>query len=99
MLHLHPLSYRREITDLLYVFKRSKGYYDVSWYNNIEVLSNSSLRSGNAGLVLRMQIVRTESFKRSFFNRIVPLWNALPRQLRDADSMYSYKRKLVIHNL
>ena len=34
MLHLHPLSYRREITDLLYVFKCSKGYYDVSWYNN-----------------------------------------------------------------
>ena len=37
-----------------------KGYYDVSWYNNIEVLSNSSLRSGNAGLVLRMEVVETE---------------------------------------
>ena len=96
MLHLHPLSYRREITDLLYVFKCIKGYYDVSWHNNIKALSNSSLRSGNAGLVLRMKIVRTECFKRSFFNRIVPPWNALPRQLRDADSIYSFKRKLVM---
>ena len=51
----------------------------------------------NAGLVLRMKIVRTECFKRSFFNRIAPLWNALPRQLRDADSIYSFKRKLVMH--
>ena len=94
MLHLHPLSYRHVITDLLYVFK---GYYDVSWHNNIEVNSNSSLRSGNAGLVPRMKIVRTECFKRSFFNRVVPLWNALPRQLRDADSIFSFKRKLVMH--
>ena len=96
MLHLYSLSHRREITDLLYVFKCIKGYYDVSWHNNI-VLSNSSLRSGNAGLVLRMKIVITECFKRSFFNRIVPLWNALPRQLRDADSIYCFKRKLVMH--
>ena len=97
MLHLHPLSYRGEITDLLYVVKCIKGYYDVSWHNSIEVLSNSSLRSGNAGLVPRIKIVRTECFKISFFNRIVPLWNALPRQLRDADSIYSFKRKLVMH--
>ena len=97
MLHLHPLSYRREITDFLYVFKCIKGYYDVSWHNNIEVLSNSSLRSGNAGVVLHMKIVKTECFKRSFFNRIVPLWNALPRQMRDADSIYYFKRKLVMH--
>ena len=97
MLHLHPLSYRREITDFVYVFKCIKGYYDVAWHNNIEIISNSSLRSGNAGRVLRMKIVGTECFKRSFFNRIVPIWNALPRQLRDADSIYSFKRELVMH--
>ena len=97
MLHLHPLSYRREITDLLYVYKCIKGCYDVSWHNIIEVLSNSSLRSGNAGFVPRMKIVRTECFKRSFFNRIVPLWNDLPRQFRDADFIYYFKRKLVMH--
>ena len=96
-LYLHPLSYRREITDLLYVFKCIKGYYDVSWHNDIEVLSNSSLRSGNEGRVLRMKIVRAECSKRSFFNRIVPPGNALPRQLRDADSIYSFKSKLVMH--
>ena len=73
-------------------------YYDVFKHNNnIEVLSNSSLRSGNAGRVLRMKFFRTECFKRSLFNRIVPLWNALPRQLRDAASIYSFKRKLVMH--
>ena len=92
MLNLHPLSYRREITVLLYVFKCIKGYYDVAWHNNIEIFSNSSLRSGNKGRVLRMKIVRTECFERCFFNRIVPMWNALPRQLRDADSIYSFKR-------
>ena len=78
-------------------FEYIRGYYDVAWHNNIEVISNSSLRYGNAGSVLRMKIVRTECFKRSFFNRIVPMWNALPRQLRDADAIYYFKRKLVIH--
>ena len=97
MLHLHPLSYRREITRLLYVFKCIKGYYDVAWHNNIEVISKSSLRSGSAGRVPRMKMVKTECFKRSFFNRIVPMWNALPRHLRDADTIYSFKRKLVMH--
>ena len=97
MLHLHPLSFRREMTDLLNVFKCIKRYYDVSWHNTIEVLSNTSLRSGNAGLVLRMKIVKTECFKRSFFNRIGSLWNAFPRKLRDADYIYCFKRKLVMH--
>ena len=50
MLHLHPLSYRRENADLLYVFKCIERYYDLSLYNDIEELSNSSLRYGNAGL-------------------------------------------------
>ena len=78
MLHLHPLTYRCEITYFLYVFKCIKGYHDVSWHNNIEVTSNSSLRSSNAGLVLRMKFVKTECFKISFFNKIIALWNALP---------------------
>ena len=47
--------------------------------------------------VLRMKIVRAECFKISLFNRIVLKWNALPRQLRDADSIYYFKRKLVMH--
>ena len=92
MLYMQPLSYRREITDLLYVFKYIKGYYVIT-----KVISNSSLRSGNAGRVLRMKIVRTESFKIRFFNRIVPMWNALPQQIRGADSIYYFKRKLVMH--
>ena len=97
MLYLHPLSYRREIADLLYVFKCIKGYYDVSWNNNIEVFSNSSLRSGNVSLVLCMNVVKTECFKISFFNIIVPLWNALPRQLMNIDSLYCFKHKLLMH--
>ena len=29
-----------------------------AWHNDVEILSNSSLRSGNVGLVLRMQDVK-----------------------------------------
>ena len=36
--------------DLLYIFKSIEGYYDVSWFNIVELLSNSSLRSDNAAL-------------------------------------------------
>ena len=37
------------------------------------------------------------SVLKEVFYRIVSMWNALPRQLRDADSIYSFKRKLVMH--
>ena len=87
----------RDYRFVICFFKCIKGYYDVAWLNNIEIISSSSLRSGNAGRVLRRKIVRTECFKISFFNRIVPMWNALPRQLMEADSIYSFKRELVMH--
>ena len=45
---------KREIADLLYIFKCIKGYYDAPWSNNVEILNRSNLRSGNAGHVLRM---------------------------------------------
>ena len=97
MLHLHKLSYHREIADLLHVLKYNKGCYDEYWYNYIEVLFNSSLRSGNVSLVLSMKVIKIECLKKSFFNRVVPLWNALPQQLSDADFLYCFKRKFVMH--
>ena len=46
-----------------------------------------NLRSGDADLVLCKQVVKTKSvLKYIFFNRTAPLWNALTRQLRDAES-------------
>ena len=77
----------REIADLFYIFKCIKGYYDVPWYNIVETLPNSNLRSVNVGLVSHMQLVKTEGFKRI----------DLPRQLRDADSLYYFKHKLLWH--
>ena len=45
MPHLHPSSCKLQIC-FMFLNKCMIGYHDVSLYNNIEVLSNSSLRSG-----------------------------------------------------
>ena len=41
---------------------------------------------------------RTETFKRSFFPSTTHLWNSLPQDVRNAESIYAFKRHLN-HNL
>ena len=57
------------------------------------MLVRSSIEMKFASLVLRMTLLEQSVF----FKRSVTLWNALPRQLRDADPIYCVKRKLVMH--
>ena len=38
-------------------------------------------------------LYRTDVKLLIWYNRIVPLWNALPLQLRDADSLYYFQHK------
>ncbi|MEE4246980.1 MAG: reverse transcriptase family protein [Kangiellaceae bacterium] len=67
-LHILPLSYRREVADLMFVFKYLKGFINVDFTDEVSILNNTrTLRSSNTGLLLQNRIVRTETFKASFF--------------------------------
>ncbi len=91
-LNILPLSYRREINDLLFLFRSMHGYYDVNVHQNLEFVStNSRLRSGSEGTLLRNQLVSTDRFKYSFFNRVTRTWNGLPESLRNCTVFNTFK--------
>ena len=97
-LNILPLCYRREFSDLVFFYK--------CFHNEIKFdLSNlcqyydetSSRRSAKSGLLLKPLLTRTESFKRSYFNRIVSEWNSLPLAIRGISTLYSFRKQLLIH--
>jgi hypothetical protein len=96
-LHLNilPLSYRREIHDLTFLFKYLNGDFDIDYCDEIRVANvNSSLRSSSRGMLLKDNLVRTETYKSFYFNRIVTLWNVLPTEVRNSDNLQTFKARL-----
>lgn len=94
-LKILPLSYRREISDLLFLFKCLHGIHNVNSDSFIDsVPTNTGLRSSSRGLLLRSRLTHTETFKQSFFNRVVHIWNSLPADIRNCDNFFAFKQKV-----
>ena len=89
-LSILPLCFRREINDLLLFFNYSLSYFEL-------VGSLHSLRSSSNGTLLKLPRVKTTALQSSYFYRIVRLWNSLPRDIREASSVFSFKK--YINNL
>jgi hypothetical protein len=91
-LNILPLSYRREISDLLFLYKCIHGMYNIVIDDYIQyVPTNSGLRSSTSGTLLRSRFAHTETFKHSYFNRVVHTWNALPPEARSCSTFVSFK--------
>jgi len=94
-LGLLPLSYRREIGDLLFFYKCMYSMYDVDFSRYmIPVTQNSRLRSGSAGLLFKIRKCKTVTYHHSYFQRIVNLWNVLPQYLRDCADFNQFRKGL-----
>ena len=95
LLNILPLSFRREIADLTFMYKYLHGALDVDFHDEIQVTNvNPRLRSSSQVMKLQENFARTETFKGSFFNRIVRLWNILPLSLRNCESLSTFKAGL-----
>ena len=93
-LNLLSLKDRRFLLDVLFFYKALNGYINLDVSSYIQFYSNSegySLR-GRDELILKKNYARTDTFKFSFFNRIVDSWNVLPLSVRQASSISSFKR-------
>ena len=85
---LLPLCFRREITDLVLFYKCLNKDTKIHIENLIQTFDvNSSRRSGDCGILLPF----------NYFNRIVSEWNSLPLLIREASSLFSFKKKLMHH--
>ena len=88
-LNLLPLCFRREISDLVFLFKYLAGPGPYKYVSFIP--TNTGLRSASQGRLLMQRVSNTVTFKHSFFNRIVLLWNSLPRDIRDCTDVNEFK--------
>ena len=80
-LNLLPLVYQREVKDITTFYKLKCGYYNYSVERYFEFCSDKRLRSFSSNK-LKINKVRTELFKGTFFNSLPYLWSKVPDKLR-----------------
>jgi hypothetical protein len=79
-LDMLPLCYVREIQDLVFFYKALHGYVDVDISNYVSFINHHRSRlTLNPSLLLQVPLCRTTTFKNSYFNRTVHLWNSVCR--------------------
>jgi hypothetical protein len=95
-LSLLPLSYRREILDLLFLFHCIHKQYDFDLNKFVQFNTHGryGTRSASDHLKLKVQHCFTESHKMSYFNRIVPIWNQLPSKVRQLEDLAQFRLEL-----
>ena len=93
MTNILPLTMRRECTAIVFFWKCLYGNYDVDVNDFVSFFSDgggSTRNSLDSGFLLVPPLCRTHCFKRSFFNRIVPMWNSLPSNVRHITNYSSF---------
>ena len=90
------LSSRRIYLDLLFLFRCIHGQYnlDVSGYLQFYEVEHESYNLRNNELMFKIIYARTDTFKYSFFPRVVRLWNKLPISAKKSDSVSKFKLEL-----
>ena len=91
-----PLSFRREMIDIKLIFKSLfvSDFSDIVASLLNDYKHDSRLRSGQNGSLFYPKHVRTKTFKSFYSNRVVSIWNRLPTDLRQEQSLDDFVRKL-----
>ena len=76
---LLPLTYDREIRDLVFLFNCISGSTDLNIDRFVTFVSHDRSRSQNPALMLKLAYCKTITFQASFFDRIVKPWNNICR--------------------
>ena len=72
--------YAEEIQDLVFFYKALYGYVDLDIRKFVTFLNHDiSRQTLNPNLLLKVPFCRTTTFKNSYFNRTVHLWNTVCR--------------------
>ena len=97
-LSILPLEYRREMNDLTLLFKSKLGCSGIIHSKYFKNVSDSSYRTRNFDPEnYRVNYAKQDYLKYSFCNRVVVLWNKLPRDIKTVNSLHTFKSKLQLH--
>lgn len=94
-LNLFSLSSRRMRGDLIEVFKMFHGLDNVNINDYLNVNRSNNTRTN--GFKLTGKRFQSNEAKHYFFNRIVNVWNSLPAQVVNSESLAQFKKKLDEH--
>ena len=94
-LKLLPLNYWLEYLDLVFFFKCLHGHVDLTHsFNYYFSFVTSQTCQACSGLNLKINNNRTSTFRDFYFNRIANLWNDIPNDVMQAESIDFFKREL-----
>ena len=96
-LNLLPLTFDREIKDLVFLYKGLFGYLNVNISKYVTFVSHGRTRLSNTSkYILQGQICKTTTFQSSYYNRIVKIWNIVCKDIcfDTVSSPSSFKRLL-----
>ena len=94
-LNLFNLTKRRLRGDLIQVFKMFKGHDNLD-INKYFTLDQSNFTRNNGYKLIGQPFVSFES-KHFFFNRVVNVWNQLPREIVNCSTILTFKNRLDIY--
>ena len=94
-LKLLPLSYWLEYLELVFFFKCLHGLIDFTHeFSYYFSFLKGNTQCASSGLHLKLNTCRTSSFRDFYFNRISLMWKSFPKNIKDSDTISSFKSKL-----
>ena len=93
-LSILPLEYRRDMKDLLSLFKCTLGFYDIELSNYMKTLPAPKYSFRHDINNFTEFKCKTQYFKNSYFPRVSTRWNSLDKELIASDNIFSFKSKL-----
>ena len=88
-LHWHPLRHRRAIYDLVVFYKIRNNKVIISFPSSVTLSTRHAKRYN------RIKILHSDAFKYSFYCRTIRLWNDLPVNVLESDSLDVFKTRVV----
>ena len=91
-LNLFSLSSRRMRGDLIEVFKMIRGFSNVNINDYLNIDRTGTTR--NNGYKITGKRFRSDEAKHFFFNRVVNVWNSLPAQVVNSNTVDTFKNRV-----
>ena len=94
-LRLLPLNYWLEYLDLVFFYKCLNNMVDFTFeFDHYFSFVQGRTCRANTGHCLKTNYAHTSLFRDYFFNRITIIWNGIPEDIKVANTLRSFKRKL-----
>ena len=94
-LRLLPLNYWLEYLDLVFFYKCLNNMVDFTFeFDHYFSFVQGRTHHASAAHCVKTNYARTSLFRDYFFNRIAIIWNGIPKDIKVATTLCSFKRQL-----